>query len=556
MKIADAKQVGLERALRELVLATTAAGLLMGTGCGDDEADEVVDTPAPRDGGSDASVSNGKDSGMDGSVPADACADMLPDFTDPEPPMDFTGSGTGTKTELAVFAWQHFVALSWQSTYEGPGKGTERGVPDESKSFFDNPEFTVWETYRHRNELFPAAGSDGGLNGGVAPDPDFSGAPSYRYDNVAGPCTDGGVEMDLLGNLDENEQLQIDYMFASPEDAGVRQVLFQAKVNKDNYDYIVSNGLYDLNAELTIGARNAPDGSLDPAYGAICQQSNDRECQQDIGDSGVAGYCLPCGGELDGGTGGVEGTIHVKAAWRALTDDEAKSGRYLTSPVLFYRKDGSNVCATNGDGESWGLIGLHIIHKTRTFPAFFFASWEHVDNATSNLTFRNTTLGGPNPGESTPWARAVHDAGGVGVSLPSDEVEAVNKCVQDAIASEAKDSIWQYYQLVGVQGEPVDYADRASALPDYFLANNVIESNAFFQSFNGSPGTYKEGSTGPDGTTLADNVTIDGSSVNVGGCQGCHGNAQQMGFDMSFLGADTNTATAIDDFLFDAGVTP
>jgi len=498
-------------------------------------------------------VSPAKERAVAAAAPTAQCAPILPDFTSSTPPPDFPGSLPASGTQLATFAWQHFVALNWASSYAANGK---RGTPDTSASFFGQPgsaqpQMTVWQSYRHKNELFPATG---------APAASFDAAPAYVYDNVTGPCDGGNYNPNEFTNLDENSQLGLDYMFAQPLGylpGDLAQILFQAKVNKANYDYIVTNQLYTMANQTTYQARNKANLAT---YGAICQQNQPQACAQTVSSSPTAGYCLPCGGA------GSEGTIHVKSAWRALTNTEVQSGRFFMAPVVIYGQNKPpappGVCYTNGGGQTYGLVGLHIIHKTVKFPAFIFATWEQVDNPTSNLKFSNTQYGGPaaTVGQVTNWARVANQ----GSTLPSSAVQTVNGCVQSAIQQANSSSVWQYYQLVGVQGTPVDYANVVSDLPDFFLANNTIESNLFFQSFLGDQGFYTGMGTGPAGTTLGTNLTYQGKGYNMGGCQGCHGNAQKGGADMSFLSAGgANTAEAIGDFTtisarvgFYLGITP
>ena len=63
---------------------------------------------------------------------------------------------------LAAFAWQQFLALSWQSDYGtenvDPIRSYIRGTPDTSWDYsmpYTKP--LVWETYAHRSELRPFA---------------------------------------------------------------------------------------------------------------------------------------------------------------------------------------------------------------------------------------------------------------------------------------------------------------------------------------------------------------------------------------------------------------
>jgi len=95
---------------------------------------------------------------------------------------------------------------------------------------------------------------------------------------------------------------------------------------------------------------------------------------------------LPCGDAAVAGDAG-EGAIEIKAAWRQLTAQEAVSGRFFTQRSFSTLARNSQRIITNA---VYGLVALHIIHKTISFPAFVFASWEQVDNYddTINRTLR------------------------------------------------------------------------------------------------------------------------------------------------------------------------
>ena len=87
---------------------------------------------------------------------------------------------------------------------------------------------------------------------------------------------------------------------------------------------------------------------------------------------------LPCGDITKPGDAG-EGAIEIKAAWRKLDPTEmSKLGRFFTRNVIYYT--GSPTAPADYNNDVWGLVALHIIHKTKSFPAFVFATWEQVDN--------------------------------------------------------------------------------------------------------------------------------------------------------------------------------
>ena len=140
----------------------------------------------------------------------------------------------------------------------------------------------------------------------------------------------------------------------------------------------------------------------------------------------------------------------------------------------------------------------------------------------------------------------------------SAEVNDVNNAVASLMP---KSSVWKNYRLKGVQAVPSSYpADNGTVPQDYYLANIVVESSQpGLQLFTGTVSNPNSGnnytftnnralpgstSGNPPKQNPGPNVSpgpTDGGKVataqwTMGGCMGCHGNAQQAGQDMSFLG--------------------
>jgi hypothetical protein len=121
-----------------------------------------------------------------------ASAQALPDnFISSDVPHDVPAGPSATVAQLAVYAWQEFIALNWQAI--DPAQTGKRGLPDTSVDFLDiaptNGSFplVVWQTYRHKNELFPASGrADSTFD---------SYMPTYRYrgPSLPTPATGGPV---------------------------------------------------------------------------------------------------------------------------------------------------------------------------------------------------------------------------------------------------------------------------------------------------------------------------------------------------------------------------
>jgi hypothetical protein len=462
-------------------------------------------------------------------------------------PHDVPAGPSATVAELAFFAWQEFIALNWMAL-DPPSSG-QRGRPvaptDPMSGFFGvkpdaegNYPLVVWQTYRHKNEMFPADGNT---------EPSFdSPFPIYSYANQPTPATGGPIpSFSLFNNLDETSQIGLDNMYAyatttvqpaAPAPATGTRVAYEAKVNRAVFNYVVQNGFTNA------GTSSNPYPTLNAALSNT--QSNLPK---------VAGTCsttvtgpivmLPCGDiNVDGDAG--EGAIEIKAAWRKLTDGELKGGRFFTRKVIYYTGPQNNQVYHN---EVWGLVALHIIHKTKSFPAFVFASWEQVDNYDDNAT------GSKNP---NPQNLAFQNTGTNLQNIPvrranpiHSMVAQTNADVHDTFKAADPDTVWQYYELIGVQATPVDFPPTGASQDDlsyYFLANIMVETNQTLQNFTGGA---------PEGVVIKgiDNVVINGKSVSMGGCQGCHGfQAQGIGGDMSRLIAAA-TFNAIVPESLDAG---
>jgi hypothetical protein len=138
------------------------------------------------------------------------------------------------------------------------------------------------------------------------------------------------------------------------------------------------------------------------------------------------------------------------------------------------------------------------------------------------------------------------------------EVIAVNQIAHQAIeaydaSNQIQNSPWPYYKLVEVQAQPFDVAEISSTNPNrsasvFYQANSVVETNYTLQQFkgriasNGAPTSIPAANvTPPNVITLIPSYappvqSPTAAGVNMGGCMGCHGNAQvNGGTDFSFI---------------------
>ncbi|MBF9221441.1 hypothetical protein [Hymenobacter ruricola] len=421
----------------------------------------------------------------------------------PTPPQDLDPGSDSVK--LAEFAWAEFFAVNWQSSYS---KDSLRDHPDAAWSY-QAPDATlaVWETFGHRAELRPYYGKI--LS--------FDRAPHYSYRTSPMPGSPSDT-LTLFDNLDENSEIGSCAMFGQVQDSvpnGKSMVLYQAKVNRTEYDFIQKNfgsrkQLMQATANTLTNIRkhNAyynPD-TLNGRYkGGTC------DCPPGV-------LCLPCGGDPAKGGQGV-GSIEMKTAWRKLTpaDDPA---RFLTRRVVYYTQqispDGKDTLKSVYHNAVFALIGMHIIHKTVNYPDFVFATWEHVDVEQEHMGFQLLdTLGYLMGGLHSPYQR-LHP-----ITTVANQATAAAHAKLRMLNPK---SVLLNYRLVGVQGTPTSNPKTTN----YFLANYVVESDSTLANFHGSSIKYPF-----DGGI---NTLYLGKRLSAGGCQGCHGVAQlKLGTDFSFL---------------------
>ena len=146
-------------------------------------------------------------------------------------------------------------------------------------------------------------------------------------------------------------------------DVDHRRVAYDVRVNKVFVDYLISSGSYRY--DTLIAMQTAFE--KDPSKG---------------------GVWLPSGSDKS------PGTLSIKTAWRRYTAEKP-------CPT------GIMHCERDATGQSWGLIGLHLVQKTPTLGEMTWATFEHVANAPDC-----------SPGGRAPIASAPTDPTRPGNTLP------------------------------------------------------------------------------------------------------------------------------------------
>ena len=502
----------------------------------------------------------------------------------PNVPSDIDGGASNADLqEAAMFAWQEFIALNW------PAESGTRDVPDNGQLFGD-PNFTgplVWQTYRHKVEIYPGMGNPPGFVNDASQDFGYNSIPpQYVYgDGEVDPC-DGQTPPaePAFVNLDEISQIGLDDMFAgaAPSESDTNStpqlIRFLAKANEEHYVYVVdpTNSFWN----------HTPKPTAEPYWDMVNNFT-------DVAN-GNGNPLKPPGPVIDF----PDGMIEVKTAFRELTEDEQNSGRFYQTTVRYYEDDSSTACYREA---VWGMLALHIIHKTPTAPYFIFTTFEQADNLQTQdgkpvEDENGTIINKPDTASSTTPALTYMDGDpptltivgntfceNIGSRLNYEEIFGelpqggpicqnfrdnpipdvviqVNMEAHEAIEEYNLDngiesSVWLHYRLTDVQWVPFDITEIDESdlnsnknKSTFYLSDVVIETDFSLTFFSGQ--LSKEGpptdfpanfnNFDPSRQTFQNVLLFDDEgnldeTFNMGGCLGCHGNAQLKGTDFSFI---------------------
>ncbi len=466
----------------------------------------------------------------------------------------------------------------------------------------------VWQTFRHKTEVYtydrktktrhgPPNGcdpwGDRGCTGGYSVLP-----PKYIYTKAPEvPNCSGQPEFSVPAfvNLDETSQIGENEMFAGivdpnkPITAEDHLIRFLAKTNKVAYDYVTHNGYYGKNR----GPINTEKNNITNVVQANAAKSSYEGVAHVTGPAKTISFPV--------------GSVEIKTGWRKLGSNDNQD-TFLKSNVRYYKTENEEACyvESQNQNETWGMLALHIIQKTETYPDHFtFATFGHNMNIVdangkaledpsgkplssvkeTEPCLSNTPASVQNgqfhpqiilpktancerPGSRLYYANNKKHPTPQGPGcfqnrwnpIPS-KVQTVNVAVQAQLASYGP---FAHYRLVSVQWKPFGYGSISTTNQDfdpavYYLANEVVETNYNLQRFRGQLGrtngwisdfgdpNQPNTAAGVKNRPYTNTFINDGQSqnwiaYNMGGCMGCHGVAQLFGGDFSFLLSAGGTA--------------
>lgn len=416
-----------------------------------------------------------------------------------------------------LFSWQAFVAINWPVN--------EMGEPKENFTDQGDPTWLNWkeafQVYRQDGKKpapWRAPRSSSGLE---LDDSVLSNAKNRIILQTKTPTHPGNINI-----ADEKDQAFAGELF----DQNGNLVVYEVLMNKEEFDYIINNKLYNRNGQIVFAQKNT---------------------NADFPKGNYANNQL--------------GAIEIKFAWKQLTDDDIKE-RYFISKGCIWDAD-KNTCSKTVD---LGMIGMHISQKTPSGKQWVWSTFENIDNLEEqraeykgkdvrikptlydpNCEICPVNVDFTNSGTKTDYIEGKH--GNYWNVTTPDGVTTKYYAKDDVIKTQAKrmidipprvkyindlmqqyfaqvNSVWQYYQLIDTQyplnqdALPGNHTQAGYHLPESvtnkpggepnisFLTNITMET--FFQKGNQSAGNLIEG-----------NVTSDIQIFGTESCMGCHSSA-------------------------------
>src|SRR5271166_501555 len=273
--------------------------------------------------------------------------------------VDIANATAPVQNDFDIFSWRSFVALNWPANPDGtPNKGVMIGQ--------EPAERRVWEFYMAPEDVFLSDGSK----------------PTWHSPkNVLGSFQMTKAPPEIQGTF-------LDALHFPVVDQSKNFVVFSIRLNKDEFDHIVDNGLYN---------KEGQKGSTP------------------LGEKFVS--------FTSGTKDGPVGAIEIKTAWRVFPPDPAPDPKilaryYIRDVVLNIPKENSATGDALKITVKVGLVGFHIAHKTKNAPQWVWSTFEHVDNLTAPDGLMPTFFN-PACADCLPNAKPIPK----GVSVPADPDE-------------------------------------------------------------------------------------------------------------------------------------
>ncbi|TQV78480.1 hypothetical protein [Denitrobaculum tricleocarpae] len=281
------------------------------------------------------------------------------------------------QTMFDCLSWRSFIALNWPVALDGDR--ILRGEPDRSSIIgqaADRP--SVWESYREVYETFQPQNPHWTLDNRNFDDPQEPPLACGKGNGYRKVFRMNSKFRSVTQVLNETHQA-FGNQFNTLVDQKKQTLRYEVRFNRAEFEYLKAN-------ELANTGNYSASGPFDRS--ALPERSKYFDVRFPAGTHNTAAKTPQ------------EGAIEIKGAWRVLcTPDPGKKGgldcaapanvsdldhlenlkkRYVTREGDYFEATSEGDICTQG--YVFGLVGLHVAHKTFWAPQWVWSTFEHVDN--------------------------------------------------------------------------------------------------------------------------------------------------------------------------------
>ena len=500
------------------------------------------------------------------------------------------GASAATLQQAAAFAWQEFIALNW------PAMAGQRDIADQNQKFGAGAGPLVWETFRGKAEIFNLTKDDAGNYvppgySATPPDYGYNTPPAYFYRTRSVPACPGQTEpaSPAWVNIDETTEIGLAQMFAGgpaiqdSANTSPQLIRFAVKANHVEYEYVAKNQYFisgSGSAKETAAMNNVkaydargplspppPPAGISFMPGTIEIKSAWRPLN--AYDNAARFHVQTV--RFYENKGPDNAPCYFEQKWGLIAlhiiqkTPSAPSFIYATfEQADNIRRPSDSAPVEDPDGNVINPPSDATPDDARPRLAEGFTRRLSEPTATVTPTGLLCTPQTILYFKDNPGFAGLTGGGAICVNQRDEPIQpdviAVNLAAHVAITSYSVangiESPWLYYKLVSVQASPFDVSaispiDPIHGRGAFFQANIVVETNYTLQQFQGriaGSGAPTAVPVPPPKPLPPPNVFTPATlppgvvGVNMGGCMGCHGNAQvSKGTDFSFILAEGPT---------------
>ncbi len=241
--------------------------------------------------------------------------------------LDKEGKILTAQREFDILAWQAFLALNWPADASG--------TPLDAKYFNNTEAPRIWSFWRTADSIFLPDGAD--------PKPWSEGGNGQNNTLYRAKAAWRQNTTPASENFEA---------FSGPlVDQNGNWVRYEVLVNREEFDYLVGNKLFNLDGQVEFSRREKDNEVMFPV------------------NEGTTKH----------------GAIEIKLAWKQLGKNDDRSRFYVTK-VKVAKSEPYKPGQTQPEMEEIeaGLVGMHISMRTESSPEWIWATFEQVDNVRQN----------------------------------------------------------------------------------------------------------------------------------------------------------------------------